>query len=74
MKAYKVEIVVVDFEGHGANILYDNIENMKYYSPNIISMVEADIGEWDDHHPLNLGGTPKKEVLAYFPINDNENY
>ena len=71
MKAYKIEMIVVDHEGHGANMYYDIIENIRYIYPNIISMVEADIGEWHDDHPLNLGGTSKKEILSYFPDDKN---
>ena len=66
MKAYKVEMIVVDFSGYGADELKTNIEQMRYYSPEVVSIQEADIGEWVDSHPLNLNSTSIEEKLKYF--------
>jgi hypothetical protein len=57
MKAYKVEMIVVDFDGYGGDVLRQNIEDMRYYAPSITKIVEGDIGEWSDDHPLNLRST-----------------
>lgn len=66
MKAYKVEIIVVDHGGHGPEELKTNLEQMRYYSPDVIGIMEADIDEWYDQHPLNLRSTPLEEKLLYF--------
>lgn len=56
MKAYKLEILIIDFDGVGVDIP-EMIENAKYpnycISPHVMSVKEADIGEWDEEHPLN---------------------
>ena len=67
MKAYKIEILVVDFEEHGEDVLIHDIENMKYYSPNVMDIREADIGEWSDDHPLNKRDTCVEEYKRIFP-------
>lgn len=66
MKAYKVELIVVDHEGYGSNTLKQNIEDMRYYNPMVISIVDGEIGDWTDFHPLNYSSTPLEEKLKYF--------
>ena len=66
MKAYRVEMIVVDFENHGEAVLRQNIDQMRYYAPDIIAVEEADIGEWSDDHPLNCKSTLRYEKRAYF--------
>ena len=57
MKAYKVEILIVDLDEIGAKELKSVIENTRYpnrcINPEVMDIQEADIGEWDDDHPLN---------------------
>lgn len=57
MKAYKIELLVVDHDGLGAAGIAQEIENARYanrcISPQVMSTQEADIGEWTDEHPLN---------------------
>lgn len=56
MKAYFVTLLVVDHDGVGSGVK-EIIENTKYpnrcINPRVIDLLEADIGEWDDDHPLN---------------------
>lgn len=59
-------MIVVDFDGYGENVLRQNIEDMRFYSPSITKIVEGDIGEWDDKHPLNIRSTPYEEKMKYF--------
>jgi hypothetical protein len=57
MKVYKVELMIIDFDGLGADAIKDEIENTHYanhcISPTVKNIHERDIGEWDDSHPLN---------------------
>lgn len=53
MKAYKLELLVIDFENMGEEEIRDCIEHTKYVNPTVIRMVEKEIGEWSDEHPLN---------------------
>jgi hypothetical protein len=61
MKAYLVTVLVVDHDEVGSG-LQEIIENTKYsnrcINPRVIDLLEAEIGEWDDDHPLN---TRKKD-------------
>lgn len=56
MKAYKIELLVIDFEDVGSDIPR-MIEDQKYpnycIAPTVMAVQEADIGEWNDDHPLN---------------------
>jgi hypothetical protein len=50
MKAYKIELLVIDFDGIDKDGIVSEIENTRYandrVNPNIKSIVEKDIGEW----------------------------
>lgn len=65
MKAYKVELLIVDHDDVGDEIP-NIIENQKYpnycISPNVMSVQSVDIGEWFDGHPLNK----RDEQGAYY--------
>lgn len=67
MKAYKLEILVLDHEGIGLDEIRSLIENAKYVYPSIIKVQEAEIGEWDDDHPLNSRETAQKACEELFP-------
>jgi hypothetical protein len=60
MRAYKVELLIIDFDNVGDEIK-DVIENQKFPNycihPEVIGMKSVDIGDWDDDHPLNLNPT-----------------
>lgn len=69
MKAYKVELLIIDFDEVGKDIEY-HIEHASYpnrcLSPHVMSIQEADIGEWDDNHLLNKRDTMLKEYIRLF--------
>ena len=70
MKAYKVELLIIDFDDCGADEIEGIIENANYpndfISPNILSIKEAEIGEWYDDHPLNKAEGFEESIKKYF--------
>jgi hypothetical protein len=68
MKAFKVEILIIDHDDVGDE-LESLITNANYpndcINPQIISIEEADIGEWHDDHPLNKMGF-EEVIKEYF--------
>jgi len=70
MKAYKVELLIIDSDELGADEIKSVIENQKYPNwciyPDVKKMTEADIGEWDDDHPLNKSDTCEAEYERLF--------
>lgn len=69
MKAYKIELLIVDHDDVGADIP-SMIEDGHYpnhcLAPIVMSVQEADIGEWDDNHPLNKRDTMTWEYNRLF--------
>lgn len=53
MKAYKLEILVIDFEDHGKECFLAELENNIYYNFQVKDIRETDIGDWYEEHPLN---------------------
>jgi hypothetical protein len=54
MKAYKVELLVLDHENIG--VCKETFrEDFEYLFPRVMSIQSKEIGEWDDDHPLNRG-------------------
>ena len=57
MKAYKVELLIIDHDELGAEDIKDELEHTNYANDCIMPTVQAiqcvDIGEWTDDHPLN---------------------
>ena len=68
MKAYKLEILVIDHEQHGPEEIKLCIENEKYMSPSVMNIEEVDIGEWSDNHPLNKHSTAENEYRRLFNV------
>lgn len=70
MKAYKIELLVIDFDELGEELLRDEILNARYpndcVSPTIKSVTGRDIGEWTDGHPLNQRSTCDEEYKRLF--------
>lgn len=70
MKAYKLEILVVDTDGLGAEEIKQVLESTRYpnwcISPSVMKVEERDIGEWDDDHPLNQNSTIESEYQKLF--------
>lgn len=53
MKAYKIEIVIIDHEDRGPNEIIDIINCVDDITMSPYAVKVADIGEWTDDHPLN---------------------
>lgn len=72
MKAYKVELLIIDFDELGKDGIIREIENANYpndcLSPRVKCIVEKDIGEWDDSHPLNKLNTCDAAYQELFNI------
>jgi hypothetical protein len=66
MKAYKFELLVLDHENIGIDEMKETIEATRYVYPKVMDIQEADIGEWDDKHPLNKKNTVKQEYDRLF--------
>lgn len=66
MKAYKIEMLVIDFENYSEQDIKEIIENNKYISPQVQSIQCVDIGEWSDDHLLNNSKTSQAEYIRLF--------
>ena len=70
MKAYKLEVFIIDFDDVGKEEIVDILENAHYpnrcISPNVKNIIEKDIGEWNDDHPLNKKDTYDQTYLDLF--------
>ena len=53
MKAYKVELLVLDFENCGESDIKSILSNVRYLNSSVMNIIEKDIGTWSDDHPLN---------------------
>jgi hypothetical protein len=71
MKAYKIELLVIDMDYVGGEDIRDILENNRYdndcIAPIVMKVTEADIGEWRDGHPLNVRHTVDSEYERLFP-------
>ena len=68
MKAYKMEVYVVDFEDYGPDSYVTELEQMDVGNA-LIQVREcqtAEIGEFDDDHPFNSHETPIGKLRKYF--------
>jgi len=76
MKAYKVEILIIDFDDLGSEEIESLVENARYpnhcINPSVKSIEERDIGEWDDNHPLNKMTTSDAEYERLFGLTTNQ--
>jgi hypothetical protein len=70
MKAYRIELLVLDHDGIGPNGVQQELENAHYgnrcISPQVMAVDERDIGPWDDSHPMNRTDTAKAEYARLF--------
>ncbi len=70
MKAYKIELLIIDHDKVGKEGIIHYLEDTKYpnycISPQVKNIIEKDIGEWSDNHPLNLNETTNKEYERLF--------
>jgi len=60
-----------DFDQLGADEIKSVLENSRYPNhcirPDVMSVSEADIGEWHDDHPLNKFSEIEDEYRRLFP-------
>lgn len=66
MKAYKYEVVVLDFEDVGIEEITGLLKSGRYITPIILSSKTADIGEWSDDHPINKKNTMQEYCNKVF--------
>lgn len=70
MKAYRVELLIVDSDNLGDEDIKEVIEETRYpnrcISPEVMSIEGKDIGEWHDEHPLNQLSTSKEYYTQLF--------
>lgn len=70
MKAYKVELLIIDHDKCGADGIKNVLESAGYPNrciyPRVQSVEERDIGEWTDEHPLNHSDKVKAEYARLF--------
>ena len=61
MKAYVMQVLVIDHDGYGPENAKDIVEQTRYINASVKSFAELDIGEWSDDHPLNKHSTCEAE-------------
>lgn len=70
MKAYKIEVLIVDHDEIGPTSIQNAIENSHYPNrcimPSVMGMECKDIGDWSDDHPLNKITQMKSEFERVF--------
>jgi hypothetical protein len=66
MKAYLASVLIVDHENYGMEDAKVCLSSLRGWYPSVIDCKEADIGEWDDDHPLNKLDTIKAECDRLF--------
>lgn len=70
MKAYKIEMLVIDFDQLGERAIIETIETTRYpnhcISPSVRAIECRDIGLWDDNHPLNNKNKADAEYTRLF--------
>ena len=70
MNAYLLTVLIIDFDGLGADGAKANLEQGRFpnrcISPQVIALKAADIGEWTDDHQLNDSSTTTSEILDIF--------
>ena len=70
MKAYKVEVLIIDHDDIGREAIHKVLENTRYpnrcISPQVMNIEEREIGEWTDNHPLNFINNIKEEYIQLF--------
>lgn len=70
MKAYKVELLIVDHDGLGKSGIVEEIQSASYGNdcimPRVMLVEEREIGDWHDEHPLNHKKTIDAEYVKMF--------
>ena len=76
MKAYRLEVFVIDFDDIGIDAIRFELENARFgnrcIEPEVKGVEERDIGEWGDDHPLNMIETADEEYERLFRREQNK--
>ncbi len=62
MKAYKIELLVVDYDELGEEEIRQIVEDIGQ----VKKITTSEIGEWSDEHPLNQNSTADAEYRRLF--------
>ena len=69
MRIYKIEVMVIDFDDVGMDVVRDTLENTTYpnrcISPRVKRIQTREV-EWRDEHPLNNCKTENEEYYRLF--------
>jgi hypothetical protein len=72
MQVHKLEVMIIDHDGVGAEEIKTILENQRYpnhcIAPYIMKIDSAEIGEWDDDNPLNNRKTMQGEYKRLFHV------
>jgi hypothetical protein len=72
VKAYRVELLVIDHDHIGESAITQEVENARYgndcISPQVMNIEGRDIGEWDDGHALNSRSKAVGEFQRLFAL------
>ena len=72
MQVMRIEVMVIDMDGLGAEAVKETIENQKYpnycISPEVKAIEVREIGEWSDGHPLNHRDKADAEYKRLFEV------
>lgn len=70
MQVIKLEVMIIDFDGLGADEIKSVIENQRYpndcISPDVRKIEVREIGKWSDEHPLNHRDKSEAEYHRLF--------
>lgn len=70
MQVIKLEVMILDMDGLGAEEIKSVMENQRYpnhcISPYVRKMDVREIGEWSDEHPLNHRDKKDAEYVRLF--------
>ena len=73
MQVIKLEVIIIDMDGLGAEEIKSVIENQRYpnhcISPYVRKMDVREIGEWSDKHPMNYLDKRESELVRLFGHN-----
>jgi hypothetical protein len=70
IKAYKIEILVLDFEDSGEESIRNLVEESRHLNAKVMSLRSVDV-DWSDEHPLNKSGTSARAYQDLFPVNES---
>jgi len=66
MKAYKLELLVIDYDEIGGDEMKLILENLHDLAVSVMKIESKDIGEWSDDNPLNLYNEKKEAYKNLF--------